>query len=43
MRLANAQSQLQRRTAASIALKPIAYGSQKFNAIASTIPARSTE
>jgi len=43
IRLANAQSQLGRRLAASIAPKPIAYRRQKFNAIASTIPARSTE
>jgi hypothetical protein len=43
IQLANAQSQLRRRTAASIVPKPIAYRRQKFNAIASTIPARSTE
>jgi hypothetical protein len=43
IRLANAQSQLRRRTAVSIAPKPIAYGRQKFSAIANTIPARSTE
>ena len=43
IRLANAQSQLRRRTAASIVPKPIAYRRQKFNAIASTIPARSTD
>jgi hypothetical protein len=41
--LANAPSQLRRRTAASIAPKPIACGRQKFNAIASTNPASSTE
>ncbi len=40
---ANAQSQLRRRTAVSIAPKLTACGRQKFNAIASTIPARSTE
>jgi len=43
IRLANAQSQLRRRIAASIAPKPITCRRQKFNAIASTIPARSTE
>jgi len=43
IRLANAQSQLRRRTAASIVPKPIAYRRQKFSAIANTIPARSTE
>jgi hypothetical protein len=43
IRLANAQSQLRRPTAASIVPKPIAYRRQKFNAIASTIPAHSTE
>ncbi len=36
---ANAQSQLRRRTAVSIAPKPIACRRQKFNAIASTSPA----
>src|SRR6266581_1408226 len=40
---ANAQSQLRRRTAVSIAPKLTACGRQKFNAIASTIPAPSTE
>src|SRR5216684_4111191 len=43
IRLANAESQLRRRTAASVAPKPIACRRQKFNASASTIPARSTE
>jgi len=43
IRLANAQSQLRRRTAASIAPKPIACRRQKFNAIASTIPAHATD
>ena len=43
IRLANAQSQLRRRTVASIVPKPIAYRRRKFNAIASTNPAHSTE
>src|SRR6266568_4077701 len=43
IRPANAQSQLRRRTAVSIAPKLTACGRQKFNAIASTIPAPSTE
>ena len=43
IRHANAQSQLRRRTAVSIVPKPIAYRRQKFNAIANTIPAHSTE
>jgi hypothetical protein len=40
---ANAPSQLRRRTAAPIAPRPIVCGRQKFNAIASTNPASSTE
>ena len=43
IRLANAQLQLRKGTAASIVLKPIAYGRQRFNAIASTNPVSSTE
>ena len=43
IRLANAQSQLRRRTAAPIVPKPIAFRRRKLNAIASTIPARSAE
>ena len=39
IRLADALSQLPKRTAASIAPKPIACRRQKFNAIASTNPA----
>jgi hypothetical protein len=43
IRLANAQSQLRRRYCSVYCSQPIAYRRQKFNAIASTIPARSTE
>jgi predicted PurR-regulated permease PerM len=43
IRLANAKSQLRRRIAVCIVPRPIAYRRQKFNAIASTTPARSTE
>jgi hypothetical protein len=41
--LASAQSQLRRRTAVSIVPKLMACRRQKFNVIASTIPARWTE
>ncbi len=43
IRLADALSQLRRRTAASIVPKPIACKRQKVNAIASTTLARLTE